>query len=143
MVIADSTALIEARRFVREAGIPQSMSMAAQLLVSELVFSFLRHAPGATFEIEIAVRTADDRVRVDVARHGVGHLIIVDDSLLEEAGLGLDVMNTLAHRWGIQLDRDVWRGWFELRDDPVTGADAPLTRPAAQGRRRGPGPMTR
>lgn len=114
VVSADTTALIEVRRFVRLSGIPEPLLMPALLLASELVFTCLRHVPADGDSIELSVQIFDDRVRMDVAREGVSHLVL-DDAVIEETGLGLEIVATLAHRWGVGLEGSVWRAWFELR----------------------------
>jgi hypothetical protein len=118
VVIADTTALIEVRRFVRLSGIPEPLLMPALLLASELVFTCLRHVPADGTSIELSVRVLDDRVRMDVAREGVSHLLVLDDAVVEETGLGLEIVATLAHRWGVELEGNVWRAWFELLAAP-------------------------
>jgi len=30
----------------------------------------------------------------------------------------LEIVATLAHRWGVELAGNVWRAWFELRVSP-------------------------
>ncbi len=118
VVIADTTALIEVRRFVRLSGIPEPLLKPAMLLASELVFTCLRHVPADANSIELSVRVLDDRVRMDVAREGVSHLLVLDDAVVEETGLGLEIVATLAHRWGVGLEGNVWRAWFELLAAP-------------------------
>jgi hypothetical protein len=118
VVIADTTALIEVRRFVRLSGIPEPLLMPALLLASELVFTCLRHVPADGNSIELSVQTLGDLVRMDVARGGVSPLLVVDDAVLEETALGLEIVTTLAHRWGVELAGNVWRAWFELRVTP-------------------------
>jgi hypothetical protein len=115
VVIADTTALIEVRRFVRLSGIPEPLLMPALLLASELVFTCLRHVPSDGDSIELSVGVFDDRVRMDVAREGVSHLLVLDDPVVDETGLGLEIVASLAHRWGVGLEGGVWRAWFELR----------------------------
>jgi hypothetical protein len=119
-VPADSTAPRQARRFVSDA-VPEDLTMAAQLLVSELVSSCVRHEHAADTLIEIAVQDINACVRVDVAMRGIGHSVQVDESVLEETGIGLEIMNALAYRWGVERDPNEWRGWFELRADFPAG----------------------
>ena len=115
LVIADTTALIEVRRFVRLSGIPEPLLMPALLLASELVFTCLRHVPADGNSIELSVQAFDDRVRMEVAREGVSRLLVLDDAVVDETGLGLEIVASLAHRWGVGLEGNVWRAWFELR----------------------------
>lgn len=113
-VPADSTAPRQARRFVADA-IPSDLTMVAQLLVSEVVSSCIRHEHADDAVIEIAVQDVNGSVRVDVALRGIGHSVQVDETVLEETGIGLEIMNALAYRWGVERDPSEWRGWFELR----------------------------
>jgi hypothetical protein len=106
--------------------VPDELTMAAQLLVSELVSTCVRHEHADDALIEIAVQDVNACVRVDVAMRAVGHSVQVDESVLEETGIGLEIMNALAYRWGVERDRGEWRGWFELR------ADFPHPRTATQ-----------
>lgn len=113
-VPADSTAPRQARRFVADA-IPSDLTMVAQLLVSEVVSSCIRHEHADDAVIEIAVQDVNGSVRVDVALRAIGHSVQVDETVLEETGIGLEIMNALAYRWGVERDPSEWRGWFELR----------------------------
>jgi signal transduction histidine kinase len=113
-VSADSTAPRQARRFVADA-IPSDLSMVAQLLVSEVVSTCIRHEHADDAVIEIAVQDVNESVRVDVALRGIGHSVQVDETVLEETGIGLEIMNALAYRWGVERVPNEWRGWFELR----------------------------
>jgi nitrate/nitrite-specific signal transduction histidine kinase len=115
-VPADSTAPRQARRFVADA-IPSDLTMVAQLLVSEVVSTCIRHEHADDAVIEIAVQDVNGSVRVDVALRGIGHSVQVDETVLEETGIGLEIMNALAYRWGVERDPSEWRGWFELRAD--------------------------
>lgn len=115
-VPADSTAPRQARRFVADA-IPSDLTMVAQLLVSEVVSSCIRHQHADDAVIEIAVQDVNGSVRVDVALRAIGHSVQVDETVLEETGIGLEIMNALAYRWGVERDPSEWRGWFELRPD--------------------------
>jgi signal transduction histidine kinase len=115
-VSADSTAPRQARRFVADA-IPSDLSMVAQLLVSEVVSTCIRHEHADDAVIEIAVQDVNESVRVDVALRGIGHSVQVDETVLEETGIGLEIMNALAYRWGVERVPNEWRGWFELRAD--------------------------
>lgn len=113
---ADSTAPRQARRFIGDV-VPADLTMAAQLLVSELVSTCIRHEHEDDTVIEIAVQHVNATVRVDVAMRGIGHSVQVDENVLEETGIGLEIMNALAYRWGVERDPTEWRGWFELRAD--------------------------
>jgi anti-sigma regulatory factor (Ser/Thr protein kinase) len=117
---ADSTAPRQARRFIGQAGVDENLTMAAQLLVSELVSTCVRHEHADDDLIEITVQNVNECVRVDIAMRGLGRTVQVDERVLEETGIGLEIMNALAYRWGVERDRHEWRGWFELRADLPT-----------------------
>jgi anti-sigma regulatory factor (Ser/Thr protein kinase) len=117
---ADSTAPRQARRFIGQAGVHENLAMAAQLLVSELVSTCVRHEHADDDLIEITVQDVNECVRVDIAMRGLGRTVQVDERVLEETGIGLEIMNALAYRWGVERDRHEWRGWFELRADLPT-----------------------
>jgi anti-sigma regulatory factor (Ser/Thr protein kinase) len=117
---ADSTAPRQARRFITHAGIDEDLTMAAQLLVSELVSTCVRHEHADDEVIEITVQDVNACIRVDIAMRGIGHSVHVDERVLEETGIGLEIMNALAYRWGVERDPHEWRGWFELRSDLPT-----------------------
>jgi anti-sigma regulatory factor (Ser/Thr protein kinase) len=112
---ADTTAPREARFFVGRAGVREELLMSAQLLVSELISTCIRHAYASDEVIELAIQDVNDVLRVDVTRRGVGHTVRVDSAILEETGISIEIMNALAYRWGVERDRNDWRGWFELR----------------------------
>jgi anti-sigma regulatory factor (Ser/Thr protein kinase) len=86
-----------------------------RLLVSELVTNAIRHA-GMTPEdsIRLAVRVADDNVRVEVADNGRG---FTPQSLPSDprrpSGWGLYLVEELAQRWGVEPGPPT-RVWFEL-----------------------------
>jgi anti-sigma regulatory factor (Ser/Thr protein kinase) len=117
---ADSTAPRQARRFIGLVGVHEDLIMAAQLLVSELVSTCVRHEHADDDVIEITVQDVNACVRVDVAMRGIGRTVQVDERVLEETGIGLEIMNALAFRWGVERDPHEWRGWFELRAEVPT-----------------------
>lgn len=117
---ADSTAPRQARRFIGDAGVRDDLTMAAQLLVSELVSTCVRHEHADDDVIEIAVQDVNACVRVDIAMRGIGRTVHVDEGVLEETGIGFEIMNALAYRWGVERDPHEWRGWFELRAELPT-----------------------
>ena len=85
----------------------------ACLLVSELVTNSVRHAdqpPGAP--LRIAAAAFDGLVRVEVQDQGHGPVRRrAPDS--REAGFGLNLVEMLAARWGVDDERGT-RVWFEL-----------------------------
>jgi anti-sigma regulatory factor (Ser/Thr protein kinase) len=119
---ADRTAPSRGRRFVgdtlRSWGYSDDVVDDAMLLVSELVTNALLHARSAP--------------TVELTRHG-GRVrcVVVDDSPTEPrrrryandavTGRGIALVETLAHRWGIDRDGDGKRVWFEFSAEPTRG----------------------
>jgi hypothetical protein len=102
----------EARRLVEElleAAGAERLEPTADLLTSELVADAVRHAPS-----QISVRAAVDpnMLRVEVSD---------DPGIISEPGppsverrVRRRLVETLAHRWGSDLDRQRTTTWFEL-----------------------------
>jgi hypothetical protein len=77
------------------------------------VTTCLRHADGG--DVELTVRVVNGVFRVDVARRGGERAVrIDDDGFLDETGVGMEILNALAERWGIERGHGEWRAWFEL-----------------------------
>ena len=107
-----------ARRFVTET-LPRrgpELRETARLLVSETVTSILDHTPAGpghgTFEVALAV--VDHRLRVEVSDDGgparLRHRIRPP---VAQRG-GLQLLQTLARRWGVREDLAGRTIWFEL-----------------------------
>ncbi len=87
---------------------------ALELLVSELVTNSVRHAqlgPGEQFAVRVNAR--GDRVAVMVEDPGPGFRPPADPSPGSTSGWGLYLVDRLADRWGVEVDRAT-RVWFEL-----------------------------
>lgn len=107
-----------ARRFVTET-LPRGSELGetARLLVSETVTSILDQAPAGpghgTFEVAWAV--VDHRLRVEVSDDGgparLRHRI---HDLRSPSGGGLQLLQTLARRWGVREGLAGRTIWFEL-----------------------------
>jgi hypothetical protein len=107
-----------ARRFVTET-LPRGSELGetARLLVSETVTSILDQAPAGpghgTFEVAWAV--VDHRLRVEVSDDGgparLRHRI---HDLQSPSGGGLQLLQTLARRWGVREGLAGRTIWFEL-----------------------------
>jgi anti-sigma regulatory factor (Ser/Thr protein kinase) len=107
-----------ARRFVTET-LPRGSELreTARLLVSETVTSILDHTPAGpghgTFEVALAV--VDHRLRVEVSDDGgparLRHRI---HDLQSPSGGGLQLLQTLARRWGVREGLAGRTIWFEL-----------------------------
>ena len=90
----------------------------AALLVGELFANSIRHsgsgAPGET--VTVAVKTADDVIRVEVTDQG-GPVVprVRQANRGEEDGRGLELVAALATQWGWRRRGGRVVTWFELR----------------------------
>ena len=128
----DPSAAALARRAVESdaARLSAAQLDVARLLVSELVTNAVRH--GAGEEVVLALHVDDVRARFEVHDAG-GQMPARREPRGAEGGYGLNLVATLASRWGADPDAGVW---FELdrgeRDGTATVALA------GAGRRRPP-----
>ena len=82
------------------------------LLVSELVTNSVRHSRSDS--VDIRVSASDGHIRVEVSDSGPGF----DEHTPRGDGLGIDIVEKLAQRWGYDSD-DGFTVWAELeRPDP-------------------------
>jgi two-component sensor histidine kinase len=91
----------------------------AVLLVSELFSNSVRHSssgvPGETVTVTVAVRARDGVVRVEVTdRSGPGVPEWVSAARDAEGGRGLQLVASLAARWGSRRRGGRTVTWFEL-----------------------------
>jgi anti-sigma regulatory factor (Ser/Thr protein kinase) len=94
---------------------PETLSR-LRLLVTELVTNSVRHARLRRDEsIDLSVRRADDRIRVDVTDPGEGFRPEAPPRPVPDRpeGWGLYLVDRLADRWGVTSDGET-RVWFEL-----------------------------
>jgi serine/threonine-protein kinase RsbW len=95
--------------------VSEAMVTDAQLLVGELVANSVRHADapaGATIRVCAHVRA--DVLYLEVEDRGNGGLIMRRAPDLEEGGgFGLNVVEVLSRRWGVDRDAGT-RVWAEL-----------------------------
>lgn len=86
------------------------------LLVSELVSNSVRHsgANSRSDRIDVKVSVHDGRIRVEVTDQGSGF------SALDPRGegLGLEIVEKLADRWGTGDERQNFLVWAELSANP-------------------------
>ncbi|QMU80613.1 ATP-binding protein [Streptacidiphilus sp. PB12-B1b] len=82
-------------------------------LVAELIANAVRHTGGRTFGLRLVRRQGCVRFEVRDPSRALPCLIMgeVDD----EGGRGLQLVNTLAQRWGADLLSHGKSVWFELR----------------------------
>jgi len=95
-----------------------------RLLVSEVVTNSVIHAqsqsPGV---VELDIWASDEVVRVAVTDRGPGFVAVDEPRGGERSGWGLMMVDQLADRWGVELDRGT-EVWFEfVQPDARTGAD--------------------
>ena len=85
-----------------------------RLLVSELVTNSVRHGRAEnSVEIELAVRSSREKIRVEVADAGPGFDVSPRSELQDNgSGWGLHFVETLSDRWG--TERDGHMVWLEL-----------------------------
>jgi anti-sigma regulatory factor (Ser/Thr protein kinase) len=109
----------EARRYVSESldRVPPQLCQTAALLVSELATNVVRHTGAGEFVIELEHDPAEGKVWIGVTDSGTGLPILRAPSLTAEHGRGMQLVSTLADRWGAgrrrgATDKTVW---FELR----------------------------
>jgi two-component sensor histidine kinase len=108
----DRSAGRAARRTLVAEGLDPDLDHTVCLLVSELVTNCVRHA-GLTDgdRIVMAARLGDDWARVEVRDPGPG---FSPDVRHDAAGFGLRMLDTLATRWGVDVDDHGTRVWFEI-----------------------------
>jgi anti-sigma regulatory factor (Ser/Thr protein kinase) len=85
-----------------------------RLLVSELVTNSVRHSGAEREVVMLAVMTAGGTVRVEVSDAGTGFRPGERSTDLDEpGGWGLQLVDQLADRWGVETGRRT-RVWFEI-----------------------------
>ena len=108
----DPRAARQARRALAEARVPEELEHTVGLLVTELIANSLRHAGLQEDQrILFAARFVTDHVRVEVHDPGPG---FDPDAALDGRGYGLRMVDKLASRWGVEIDDDGTRVWFEV-----------------------------
>ena len=118
-VPARPTAAGDARRAVAESGlVATAQEPTLMLLVSELVSNSVRHAGmDEDEEIHLRARAVDDCAYVEVCDAGRGRAPQLREPELEAlqpGGLGLQLVDAMADRWGVVRDGQGTCVWFEL-----------------------------
>jgi anti-sigma regulatory factor (Ser/Thr protein kinase) len=119
-VPARPTAAGDARRAVAECGlVAREQEPTLLLLVSELVSNSVRHAGMAEAEeIHLRARAQTDRAYVEVCDAGhAGRTPTVREpelDALQPGGLGLQLVDAMADRWGVVRSERETCVWFEL-----------------------------
>ena len=93
-------------------GLDPDLDHTVTLLTSEVVTNSIRHAgtpPGG--RIILAARLTPNMARVEVRDGGPGF----DPDVRHDAdGFGLRMLDMLASRWGVDVDDEGTRVWFEV-----------------------------
>jgi anti-sigma regulatory factor (Ser/Thr protein kinase) len=114
---ADPGSVPAARRYVTDllGQAPAQLCQTAALLVSELATNVVRHADTRQFVVEVEF-TPGDRLRVGVTDTGHGSPVPQTPAVTAEHGRGLQLVATLADRWGAHRRRSTHEKtvWFEL-----------------------------
>jgi anti-sigma regulatory factor (Ser/Thr protein kinase) len=119
-VAAVPSAAGQARRAVADCGLVESeQEPTLMLLVSELVSNSVRHAGlDRSEEIHLRARALDDGAYVEVCDHGRAardpRIRRTSVDALEVGGLGLQLVDAMADRWGVERDGGQTCVWFEL-----------------------------
>ncbi|MEZ0090605.1 ATP-binding protein [Streptacidiphilus sp. EB129] len=105
-----------ARRLIRSAleswGLG-GLGETAEQLVSELVANVVRHTGGRSFGMRLVRRSGVVRFEVRDPSRALPCLIVGEPE--DDAGRGLQLVNLLADRWGVDLMSRGKAVWFELR----------------------------
>jgi anti-sigma regulatory factor (Ser/Thr protein kinase) len=91
------------------------LSMAATLIVTELVTNVVRHAHSP---IRIRLDWDDDTLHVEV-QDGSSILPAVTDLAGEDGGYGLRIVKALTEEWGIRPLAEGKAVWCNLKREPV------------------------
>jgi len=111
-----------ARRYVSDAlaHVPAGLCQTAALLVSELATNVVRHAAGHEFVVEVQHFRDEGRLWIGVTDADAGLPVLRTPPVTAENGRGLQLVSTLADRWGARRRRHVPEKtvWFELSYPP-------------------------
>jgi anti-sigma regulatory factor (Ser/Thr protein kinase) len=107
----------DARQYVTAvlAHVPTEVSDIAGLLVSELATNAVRHAEGQ-FSVAVLYTAEAGRLWIGVTDTGPGTPVLQLPAVTAERGRGLQLISTLADRWGMRRRRGTAEKtvWFEL-----------------------------
>jgi anti-sigma regulatory factor (Ser/Thr protein kinase) len=112
----------EARRYVTDllGQVPPQMCQTAALLVSELATNAVRHSGARQFAVEVQFLPGGG-LWVGVTDDGIGYPTPRRPPVTDEHGRGLQLVGTLADRWGARRRRETTTKtvWFELGSTPL------------------------
>ncbi|HEY5014919.1 MAG TPA: GAF domain-containing protein [Acidimicrobiia bacterium] len=104
-----------ARRFVRDTleslAVPERTIDQAELVATELVTNSVMHARS---EVKLSVELVNRRVRLRVHDHSPVRPMVRNATPDAATGRGLFIVEQLASRWGVDLNRDGKTVWVEL-----------------------------
>jgi anti-sigma regulatory factor (Ser/Thr protein kinase) len=109
---AEPRSVTAARRFATDAlrGVPAECAEDIELMISELVTNAVAHA-GTTLALRI--EASDNMVRVQVTDRQPGSVGPLEPGPTEPRGRGLQIVNALADRWGVEPAPDGGKTvWF-------------------------------
>ena len=97
---------------------PPGLSRTAALLVSELATNAVRHSGAQVFEVAVQFFPQEGRLWVGVTDTGASEPTLRTPPVTSEHGRGLQLVGTLADRWGARRRRETAEKtvWFELTD---------------------------
>jgi two-component sensor histidine kinase len=107
-----------AREYVSDllGGVHPDLCQTAALLVSELVTNAVRHAGGLEFVVEVREFPDQGRLWVGVTDSEAALPVLRTPDVTAEHGRGIQLVSTLADRWGAGRRRSTTEKtvWFEL-----------------------------
>jgi anti-sigma regulatory factor (Ser/Thr protein kinase) len=97
----------------------------AALLVTELVANVVDHvAGGPSFTLEVAL--SENWLRISVADGSALRPVVREFEVAARRGRGMQLVEGIADRWGVEDHTDGKRVWFELAAaEPGTGSRGP------------------
>jgi anti-sigma regulatory factor (Ser/Thr protein kinase) len=120
---ADPLSVPAARRFATDAlgEVPLDVRQSVELMVSELATNGIRH--GQT-SFELVVEQRADEIRVAITDQGGGTPTMRFPGPDEPTGRGLQIVEMLSERWGVERRRDSGKTvWFTLSAGAVGRED--------------------
>ena len=103
----------KARRLINRLGdvLPSAVLADLRTVITELVTNCVQHGSGRPIDVRIDVTAAGD-VHGSVSDGGSAPISLLPSTSAEDRGLGLNIVEALASRWGVSApSSDVW---FEL-----------------------------
>ena len=110
--------------------IPTASVDNAQLLVSELVANSVRHSGSPVDDaVVVSVELSPDWFRIGVRDSGSNGVIAAQPPNLDTGGgFGLNLVELLSDRWGVERAATGTQVWAQVLRSPVAGADGLVAR---------------